>query len=255
MEARLSQQHSPVSFRYKLHKLTQRNPEVLPMIPPFHQNQRNAQLMAQESAAFLHTPNKLTPTLDTQTGTHFNTDADLNLVPHRHAAIQATASVPHPGTAGTQPLTPTQELTLTTPRSQQDDTLLLQNRQHRSRHPTHSAHTLRRMKRKIMQRTQRELDAASPDLDKNWTPSMPNNWIGSNFDASIPKQGCVRHLSLNVRTMSHSESGLQDQAQLWTRRYDFETGIVALSDTSLMDNTPNELRNSLFRSTQITRQR
>jgi hypothetical protein len=111
------------------------------------------------------------------------------------------------------------------------------------------------MKRKIMQRTQRELDAASPDLDKNWTPNMPNNWIGSNFDASIPKRGCVRHLSLNVRTMSHSESGLQDQAQLWTRCYDLETGIVALSDTSLMDNTANELRNSLFRSTQIARQR
>ena len=89
------------------------------------------------------------------------------------------------------------------------------------------------------------------DLANDWTPAMPNNWIGSNFDASIPKQGCVIHLSLNVGTMSHSETGLQDQAQLWTRCYDLEKGIVALSDTSLMDNTPFELRNSLFRSTQI----
>ena len=182
------------------------------MIPTAPQNQGNAQLMAQELAAHLHTPNELTPTLNTQTGTHHNTDTDLPSVSHRHAATQATASAPHPSITRTQSLTTTQEPTPTTPRSQQDDTLLLQNRQHRSRYPTHSAHTLKRMKRKIMQRTQRELDAASPDLDKNWTPSMPNNWIGSNFDASIPKQGCVRHLSLNVRTMSHSESGLQDQA-------------------------------------------
>jgi hypothetical protein len=93
------------------------------MIPSAPQNQGNAQLMDQELAAHLHTPNETTLAFNTQSGTQHNIDTDFTSVSHRSAAAQANASASLLNTAGTQPPTNPQEPTLTTPHSQQDDTL------------------------------------------------------------------------------------------------------------------------------------
>jgi hypothetical protein len=105
----------------------------------------------------------------------------------------------------------------------------------------------------ITRRTPAEEAANIPEPPNDWNPTMPCDWLGSNFDAAGPRPGCVRHAALNARIMSHSDKGTEDQEALWQRLYELQTGIVGLSDVALQNCTVSEPRGSLFRSTQIAR--
>jgi hypothetical protein len=79
------------------------------------------------------------------------------------------------------------------------------------------------------------------------------NWVGSNMDRAMAREGHARLALFNPRVMSQSKPGQQQQQHLWNRLTELGVNGVMLADDGLVDPTDGEPRSSLYRSKALGR--
>jgi hypothetical protein len=86
-------------------------------------------------------------------------------------------------------------------------------------------------------------------------PVLINNWTGSCFDAAPLKEGHTRFAHINTRTLgvTSARGSRDEQENMWKLFERLQVGTAMLTDTGLLDSTPEDPMSSLRKSATIAK--